>query len=127
MTLAVITLGTSCLGIAIMLYIKTHEIKKGEYALFPNIRAAGDHVVRRMVHKGFRFFKIITNRKFWIALGRFLVQEFKDNVLGHEFVVKSVRKIDNTLQGRKTIKPQGKVSFYLQDVSEYKKDLQKGE
>lgn len=125
MILAVITLSVSVIGIVLMFYIKTHEIKTGGYTFCPGLRATGDIFTHAVLRKSLWILKVITNRKFWFALLKFLAVEFKENVLKHEKVIKITKKVSDVVHGRKKIEKQGKVSFYLQDISEYKKDLPK--
>lgn len=124
MTIALIALIVSVLAMVVMLYVKMHEGEIGRYRFFPAMRAQGDHHAR----KAFGFFrqagKIASNRKFWVALGIFVVKEVKDNIIFNEKVVRFFKKVSNAIRGRKTIKHRGPVSFYLQDVSEYKNKLQ---
>ncbi len=120
MTLVITTLGISAFGMMLMLYIKMHEAQSGRYHILPTLREAGDRIARKIAG-WFRWMgKVVSNRKFWLALGTFLMVEFRENVLKHEAVVKTTKKVSDAVQGRKQINTQGSVSFYLRDVSEYK-------
>jgi nucleoside diphosphate kinase len=123
MTFAVIIFVVSGLSICIMLYIKMHEAEIGRYHFFPVLRASTDHVARKVFGSLRWTVKVVTSKKFWIALVKFIIVEFKENVLENEHVVKTAKKFSNKIRGRKAIKNQGPVSFYLRDVSEYKDDL----
>lgn len=123
MTLAVIILVLSGLSIWIMLYIKMHEAEIGRYHFFPVLRVSADHVARKIFGSIRWAVKVVTSKKFWIALAKFIISEFRENVLENEHVVKTTKKVSDKIRGRKAIKNKGPVSFYLRDVSEYKDDL----
>ncbi len=121
MTIAIIALIVSALAIVVMLYVKMHEVEIGRYRFFATLRHSGDHTARQVWAVWKKATRIMANKKFWIALGSFIVAEVKDNIIFNEKVVRFVKKLSNAIRGRKTIKHRGPVSFYLQDVSEYKK------
>jgi hypothetical protein len=123
MTLALVLFSTSCIAMITMLYMKLHEIKIGRYLLFPTLRQRSDLYLKKVWRNVERFFRIIGSGKFWIALTVFLAREFHENVLKHPKVTSTSKKVVNVVKGRKTIKSKGPVSFYLQDVSEYKNGL----
>ena len=124
MTTAITLFCISSLAMFIMLQMKLHEIKNGRYLLFPTLRQRSDIFLKKVWRNIERFFRIISSRKFWIALTLFLAREFRDNVLKHPKVTSTSKKVVNVVRGRKEIKAKGPVSFYLQDVSEYKNNLQ---
>ncbi len=123
MTTAFVLFGFSLVAMVTMLQMKLHEIKIGRYLLFPMLRQRSDIFLKKIWRNTERFFRIVSNRRFWIALIIFLSREFRDNVIRHPKVVRTSKKVIDVVKGKKTIKSKGPVSFYLKDVTEYKNGL----
>ncbi len=123
MTTAFILFGVSLVAMLSMLQMKLQEIKIGRYLLFPTLRQRSDIFLKQIWRNTERFFRIISNRRFWFALTVFLAREFRDNVIRHPRVARTSKKVVDVVRGKKTIKSKGPVSFYLKDVTEYKNGL----
>src|SRR4051812_34673416 len=104
MTYAFISFGVSLVAMIVMLNMKLHEIKLGRYLLFPTLRERSDQYLKRVLRSVERFTRIISSKKFWIALTVFLAREFHDHVIKHPKVTTTTKKVADVVRGRKVIK-----------------------
>jgi hypothetical protein len=112
----------SFFGILFLLAAKFFEIRTGQVSAFGRLSVSVDPKLRRFVEKVKSFLSMLTfaNLKSAITLGSHnLFHIFGTTGL---FVSKHYKRITNRVNGQRTIKSGGVVSFFLKHVAESKED-----
>ena len=123
MIAAIIMLALSFIAMSAMIVARLHEVKVGRQIVAIPARVWCDervHQARRTVRD---IAHVAATKRFWIGLSTYCWKMFVEKVWHHQRVEKVVKKAVDVVQGKKEIKSNGPVSFYLKDVTEYKKQV----
>ena len=120
---AIIILGVSFLAMVTMLVARLHEVKVGRQVIAIPARVWCDKHVHRARHTVREIAHVAATKKFWTCLAAYSWNVFVDKIWHHPHVEKVTKKAVDVVRGKKEIKSNGPVSFYLKDVAEYKKQV----
>lgn len=123
MAIALGILIISFLAIVAMLGAKFYETKAGRQVVAVGARGWAERQARQSVHVARGVVQVAATKHFWTGLGSFIGRKFVEKVWRHPHVRTVAKKATDVVRGKKEIKSDGPVSFYLKDVSDYKKDL----
>lgn len=123
MIIAIGILVVSFLAMIAMLAAKLYEIKVGRQVLAVGVRIWAEKQVNNSLQVARGVVQVSVTKHFWTGLMSFICQKFVEKVWRHPHVCNVTKKVVDVVQGKKEIKSKGPVSFYLKDVSDYKKDL----
>jgi hypothetical protein len=123
MIIALVILIISFLAITAMLTAKHYEIKSGRQVVAVRARELVEKGVRHGARTARDVAQVAVTKHFWTGLFSFAGRKFIEKVWHHPHVRAVTKKATDVVRGKKEIKSDGPVSFYLKDVSDYKKDL----
>ena len=123
MIFAIVIAAVSFIAIIAMVSVGLYEIKVGHKTIAVSARLWCDRHVQIALHAMRVVAQVASTKKFWTGLVSYIWQKFVEKVWHHPHVKKVVKKSVDVVCGKKEIKPTGTVSYYLKDVSEYKKDM----
>lgn len=120
MIIALVVLSVSFLAMIAMLGAKHYELKVGRQVVAVVARKWAEDKVHQSMHVARGVARVAASKHFWTSLSSFIGQKFVDKVWCHPHVQTVTKKMSDVVQGRKEIKSNGPVSFYLKDVSDHK-------
>ena len=123
MIIALVILIISFLAMATMIWAGLYEIKIGRQVIAVDARKWAEVKVRQSAHAARGVAQVAATKHFWTGLSSFVGRKFVEKVWHHPHVRKVTKKATDVVRGKKEIKSNGPVSFYLKDVSDFKKDL----
>ena len=123
MIIAFSILAISLLAMAAMLAARLYEIKAGTRIFAVGLREWIEKRARQLFHIVRGMVQVAVTGQFWTGLMSYTWRKFVEKVWHHPHVQNAARKATDVVRGKKEIKSKGPVSFYLKDVSDYKKDL----
>jgi hypothetical protein len=123
MITALVLLVISFLAMLIMFVARLYEIKAGRQIVAVGVRQWAEKQAYQGVHVARGVAQVAVTKHFWTGLSVFVGRKFIDKVWHHPRVCVMTRKMFDIVKGKKEIKSNGEVSFYLKDVSEYKKKI----
>ena len=106
-----------------MVVARFYEIKIGRQVLAVRARECAERHARRGLHLAKSVAQIATTQHFWKGLSKFFCKKFVEKIWHHPHVRHVARKANDVVRGKKEIKSKGPVSFYLKDVSDFKKQV----
>jgi hypothetical protein len=123
MIFAIVVLAVSLMAMIVMVVAGLYEIKVGRKIIALSARIWCEECLQKTLHTARGVIKVAATKKFWTDLTSYIWRKFVEKVWRHPHVQKVTKKAVDVVRGKKEIKPNGQVSYYLKDVSEYKKDL----
>ena len=123
MIFAIVVLGISFIAMTAMVAISLHETEVGHKVIAISARTWCDKALQETLHNMRGILRVATTTKFWTGLFSYIGRKFVEKVWHHPHVKKATKKAVDVVRGKKEIKSTGPVSYYLKDVSEYKKDM----
>ena len=125
MIIALVILAISFLAMIGMLVAKSYELKAGRQVLAVGARTWVEKQARQSAHVAVGVAQVAVTKHFWTGLASFIGQKFSDKVWHHPRVQTVAKKATDLVNGKKEVKSDGPVSFYLKDVSDYKNNIVK--
>ena len=123
MIFAIIILGFSLFAMIAMISGRMYEINAGNKVFLVVTRTWFDKHLQNALRSLMVIVKVASTKKFWTGLSSYTWRKFVEKVWHHPQVKKATKKAVDVVRGKKEIKSNGPVSFYLKDVSDYKNDL----
>lgn len=123
MIFAIVTLAVSFLAMIAMLGAKHYEMKAGRQIIAVEARKRVENGVRHVMHVAWGMVQVAVTKRFWTDLLAFICRKFVEKVWRHPHMCAVTKKAVDVVKGKKEIKSKGPVSFYLKDVSDYKKQV----
>jgi len=106
-----------------MLGAGLYEMKAGRRVLAVGARVWTEKKVHQSVYVARDVVQVAVTKHFWTGLLSFIGRKFVEKVWHHPHVQTITKKAVDVVKGKKEIKSEGPVSFYLKDVSEYKNKI----
>jgi len=123
MIFAIVLLAVSFVAMSAMVIAGLYEIKIGQKIIALPARVWCDKCLHKTLHVTRSIVRVAATKRFWTDLITYIWRKFVEKVWRHPHVQKATKKAVDVVRGKKEIKSNGQVSYYLKDVSEYKKDL----
>ena len=106
-----------------MIAARLYEIKIGRQVLAVRARCWAEKQARQGMHVARTVAQVAATKHFWTGLSSFVCQKFVDKIWHHPHIRNVAKRATDVVRGKKEIKSTGPVSFYLKDVSDYKKHV----
>jgi hypothetical protein len=123
MIIALVILVISFLAIVAMLWARLYEMKTGRQVVAVGARKWAEERAHQGVHAARGVARVAATKHFWTGLLSFVGRKFVEKVWHHPHVRAVTKKATDVVLGKKEIKSNGPISFYLKDIGDHKNNI----